>query len=418
MRLRGRELILGVSLLLTASILSGQMNYRKGYIVTLKNDTINGLIRDYGYNTSSRLCTFRPDRHSDAQKFGPGQILGYGVEDYKRYTSMEWISTQGYSNLFAEVILEGDLSLYHHWRYKDLAYAIRKENDEVTPLQIVEFNLRRKSDMGQYAYGEKVEGVIPVYRDSLKSIFMDDQKIQDQVGRVEYRVKPIMEITRAYLENNCGKEECITYEKNLRIARDRFGIYGGFQVSQFSHYWSLVESDPTFSYPVVFFYQIPLSYFSDRFSFQLEVLYRYLYYDPLHNLEDNPTYNFAETHILGIPLMFNYRLSVQRFSPVIGIGKELGFVVASDVEFEYVNDLGETIFDNYKIHQINKGGWFLDVGADYELSQGLSLFAKVRVQRYWNKIIYDGVESNIGFNVADGEQIRTDALALYLGIRF
>lgn len=415
----------GLALLMMAGMAAGQMNYREGYVVSLKGDTVRGLVRDYGYNTSSRLCTFKPDRGAPPVKYGPAQILGYGMDGHRRYRSMEWVHTKGYSQLFAEVILEGKMDLYHHWRFKDLAYAIRKPDDEITQLQIVEFNLRRKSEMGQYTYGDKVEGFIPVYRDTLRSLFSEDKNIQKQVDRVEYRMKPIKEITKAYIEDNCDGETCITYEKNLRVARDRFGLFAGVQMSQFTHPSRLVESDPEVSIPVGLFYQIPLSYFSDRLSLQFEAMYRQVSYDPLYNLNNtppfginNPTYNYVDMHVVGIPILLNYRLSVQRFSPTIGLGRELGFVVASDVEIQYVNDLGETIFDYYKVHEINKGGWFLDVGMDYALRDGLSLFAKLRIQRYWNKIIYDSVESNIGFNVADGESIRTDAIALFAGIRF
>jgi len=269
-----------------------------------------------------------------------------------------------------------------------------------------------------------VEGFIPVYRDTLRSVFKDDPGILKQVDRVEYRMKPIKEITRKYLEEKCGDEVgCITYEKDLKVARDRFGVMGGVQLSQFSQSSTLGVSDPEYAYPMGLFYQIPLSYLSDRFSLQFEAMYRHLYYDPLYitippYTINNPEYNYVDMHILGIPIMLNYRLSVQRFSPTIGLGRELGFVLNSDVEIQYVDDLGETITDNYKIHGINKGGWFLDVGMDYDLRSGLSLFAKVRIQRYWNKIVYDNVESNIGFNVADGESVRTDAISLITGIRF
>jgi len=98
---------LGIVLLITAGPANGQMNYRQGYIVHHDGDTVRGLIRDYGYRTSSELCTFKSARDAAPVNYGPNQIRGYGMDGIRRYESMEWVHTKGYSQLFAEIILEG-----------------------------------------------------------------------------------------------------------------------------------------------------------------------------------------------------------------------------------------------------------------------------------------------------------------------
>lgn len=395
----------------------GQMNYRPGRIITMKNDTIDGLIRDYGVLQSSRVCMFKENKKDRAVAYLPGDLKAYEINGYKHYASMSWIKDSGYALLFAEVLIQGEVNLYHNWKNKSLAYYLEKEAGNPTGLQNVEFNLRRKSD-GFYAYGDQVQGFLPIYRDSLRSVFQDSESTYNKVEQVEYRMKPIMDITKSYLEETCEGEECITYEKDLRRTRDRFGVFAGVQMSQMFYSKSMVESDITASYPVGIFYQIPLSVINERISLQVELLYRYLNYDPLYNLPFNHTDRTLKTHVLGIPLLFSYRMSVRRFSPTLGIGNEMGFNVDSDVRYNYIDDEGEAVEDQYFVHSINKGGWFLDVGVDYALSPGVSMFAKARIQSYRNKIIDNKVENNVTFKVAEGEEYFSYAAALYVGLRF
>ncbi|MFH0756220.1 MAG: hypothetical protein V2B15_02900 [Bacteroidota bacterium] len=408
-----------VLLMALATGVFGQMNYRKGRIITLNNDTIEGLVRDIGMLQSSKECLFKENRKAKPLAYLPGDLMGYELSGYKHYASKEWIRDGGYSRLFAEVLIRGDLSLYHNWRNKSLAYYLENDSGIQTGLQNVEFNLRRRSENGYYAtYGDQVQGFIPVYRDSLRSVFRDSENTYSQVEQVEYRMKPIMEITKSYLGETCEGEECITYEKNLRLTRDRFGIFAGVQLTQMFYSKSMVESLITPSYPVGIFYQIPLSLVSERISFQAEVLYRHLNYDPLCNLPIGHTERTLQTDVVGIPLLFHYRMSVHRFSPTLGLGNELGFVLGSDVRYNYIDEEGEPVEDRYFVHSINKGGWFLDVGLDFDLSRDISLFTKLRIQSYRSKIIDNKVENNVTFKVAEGEEYFTYAAALYVGLKF
>jgi hypothetical protein len=333
---------------------------------------------------------------------------------------MEWVSTVGYEDIFAEVLIEGDMGLYHHWKHKNLAYAMRKKDGEFTQLQNVEVNMRRKSQQGEFAnVGNKVEAFIPIYRDTLRAVFSDQEEVAAAVSRVEYRAGPIMGITRDYLEADCEEGDCITFMKDRRLTRDRFGIIGGAQLSHLFHEYDYVGTDPTFSFPVGLFYHIPLSYFNDRLGLQFEILYRKVRYEPVENLSNYETFNYIETHTLGIPLLLQYRLSVNPFSPVIGFGKEMGFNLTSDAEYQYFDfNLGEIREDPHHIHTINKGGWFLDAGMEYDVNPALSVFAKVRLQRFRNKLIRDGAENNVTYGVAEGEQVYTNAVMILVGLSF
>jgi hypothetical protein len=76
-----------LTLLLSLSSLSGfsQTDFRPGYYISLKNDTVYGLIDYRGEIRDSKVCTFRKDENSEPVKFEPKDIKAY------RYTEASFI---------------------------------------------------------------------------------------------------------------------------------------------------------------------------------------------------------------------------------------------------------------------------------------------------------------------------------------
>lgn len=400
-----------------------QMNYRPGIIVTTEGDTLEGWIRDQGTLKNLKSCKFKSERSGKPRIYFPPELRAYQATGYKHFQSMEWQVDSGYQQTFAEVLIEGKMELYQNWRTKNLAYVLRKENGDLMALQNEEFTYRKEGEGGSdyYAYGEKYEGFIKFYRDSMMTAFADQPTVVARVDGTEYRSKSLQATTRAYLVSKYGAEKGLSYEKNHRLTRDRFGFYVGAQTSKLFYLNTPVESDWVLSYPVGMFYAIPLSYFSERLYFQVEANYRYLNYDPLLMLPRPHTYRFIQSHVVGIPLLLHYRLSVKPFAPTLGAGKELGFNVDSYSEYHYIDEDspdGDIIIDEYSVHRVNKGGWFAEIGFDWEQGNSMALFAKVRVQRYRNKIIPDGVENNVTFKVAEGDESWSNAFMLLVGLRF
>ncbi len=65
-------LLFGLSLTTNA-----QSNYKKGYVITNKNDTIRGFIDFRTDKMNSSLCKFKRSENDYEQKFHPGEINVY-----------------------------------------------------------------------------------------------------------------------------------------------------------------------------------------------------------------------------------------------------------------------------------------------------------------------------------------------------
>jgi hypothetical protein len=144
-------------------------------------------------------------------------------------------------------------------------------------------------------------------------------------------------------------------------------------------------------------------------------------YDELYNIPNETIYSKLKWDVVGVPLSIQYRYSVKKVSPTIGFGKEFGFVVNSDIvaitEGKFPED-EPIITSNEFIYKYQKGGWFLDLGCDFELNSRLSLFSNIRIQHYRNKVIADQYEDNFTFKVAEGTAFDTYSAALHIGVRF
>jgi len=73
-------------LIFTFSIqISGQFNFKKGFVITLQNDTLSGFINDAGSIKNASVCLFKPDKRSKAIKYLPEDIRAYTILGDKYY---------------------------------------------------------------------------------------------------------------------------------------------------------------------------------------------------------------------------------------------------------------------------------------------------------------------------------------------
>ena len=66
-----------------------QKDFRAGYIVTLQQDTLKGLVNYKGDVKSAVECTFKSNASAEEQTFKPEALKGYGFTDNKKYETKE-----------------------------------------------------------------------------------------------------------------------------------------------------------------------------------------------------------------------------------------------------------------------------------------------------------------------------------------
>ncbi len=399
----------------------GQANFREGRVITIEGDTLTGLIKDGFTPRNSRLCLFKESRKDKLVRYHPDDLRSFKIGEDKYYAA-KVVSVKGKpERVFTQVLLEGDINLYHQRTDKEYSYYLEKEEGSLIGLVNRDREYERESNWFSRGYSTYEEAKIPEFRDTLYNLFEDSKAVQQQVYKVRYNHKSFMDITKSYVKETCPGAECISYESELSRNRERFGAFTGLNLSKVYFEDGGAESNVHATMPFGIFYHIPLSFIHDRLSFQNEVLFRRLQYDQLYNAPNETIYTKLKWDVIGIPFLLQYRISVKPFSPTIGFGKELGIVVNSDIvaltEGKEVYE-DPVITSNEYIYRLQKGGWFIDLGMDYYVNRKLSLFSNIRIQHYQNKVISYHYEDQFTFKVADGTALETFSAALHVGVRF
>lgn len=394
--------IIVLMVLLPLSNTRGQWNYREGWVITPEQDTLHGLIKDCGSNRNTKVCLFKEGKRSKTVKYTPGDIQSYQITGEKYYMASEFFQDQILGRHFAEVLLEGSVSLYHFKKNKNVAYYVEKEKGILVGLINEHFQLGRETvdPASYYAYSTYYDVKFPFYRDTLSVMFSDSKRIQNLINGIDYKASSLTSVTTAYINETCQGDGCITFEKDLGRIRNRFGVFSGVQYTQSIAIDGSDRYDFNLTPPVGILNNIPVPAINDRFSFQIELIYRNLTTKQVTDEFGVQSPVKEMTHQLGIPLSIQYRLTWRRWSPTIGAGKEVGFYSSE----------GETGDLN-----ISKKCWFADTGAEFEIDRNLSLFAKIRVQSQTHNSIRH-IGSNIDQELDPG--YKSYFAALHLGVKF
>jgi hypothetical protein len=403
-------------LLLVSSNNYAQYQYKKGVLINSKNEEQPGLILDRGDYLNSKVCIFKTDRRSPPISYSAKEISGYRFESGNQFRAGRF-SVKGLTKpLFAEVLVQGKISLLHSWGNKEMSYFIRKENGKLVGLM----NKENQNKLLVSSAGEQARfpRFISLYRDSLSSIFSDDSLIRNELEKVGYNRKDLIEITRQYLYETCKVENCVSYEKDLEPYHIRFGILSGFRLTKIAWYETKegshpIESTNLTSIPAGIFLNAPLNFFLSNLSLQAEIMSARIESNTGDVMVDNSNFIFESTYI-GVPVSLRYRFLQNKLSPTIFFGKETSFVLKSSVE-----TLNE---ESSWLHRTQKGGWLFGLGMDYKINNKLALFSDLRFQSYQNLVVDVRTGDNWLFNSYKSKNnftlLTSYSAALFVGFRF
>ncbi len=139
-----RSLLAGLMLLgcCLLSVSLAAQDYRRGYIIKNNNDSIRGLVRYKAGNNEFR-CDFKQSKTSDRASFTPGELLGYGFVDGRRYVSVTLPGpTDANQKVFVRVLSEGPLTLYRYGK----TFFVKK--DELTELPVPQGKIVEHQETG------------------------------------------------------------------------------------------------------------------------------------------------------------------------------------------------------------------------------------------------------------------------------
>lgn len=111
-----KQLLISFSVLWVSYSVFAQDNYNKGYIITLKQDTVQGLINLRTDKINAACCMFKSDMDASPVIYYPGDIQEYHfVNDGKLYVSRSVELSHGSTvQLFLECLFQGMKNLYYY----------------------------------------------------------------------------------------------------------------------------------------------------------------------------------------------------------------------------------------------------------------------------------------------------------------
>lgn len=226
-------------LISNAFILRAQEDYRSGFLITNKFDTIRGLI-DYNSNKNYSI-KFKLNNSDNITEYKPFEIYGfrfindkyyistvvtiqksyirkeqitYNINDpmAPRYIEKAWYDDYGHKNdsVFLEFLIDGKIKIFY---YKDVTgldhYFAKKDNDSLLDLTQDVINIYENGVLFSNAKSES-------YKGKLLSIMQDCPQLQNEINRTKLDHKSLIKLSKEYHNYVCKDNNCIVYERAVK----------------------------------------------------------------------------------------------------------------------------------------------------------------------------------------------------------
>ncbi|MCU0459248.1 MAG: hypothetical protein MUE37_09215 [Bacteroidales bacterium] len=325
-----------VFLCITIPVLSGQANFKKGYIITVEGDTLHGLVDLRGDRYNSANCTFTEGPVAEAVTFEPGSLLGYGFEDGRRYLSKSVDSESGYQLFFMEVLLDGILDLfYYRSADNDSYYFVETAKGEFLGLTEKQ---RMVSDP------ELGKGIIRTkyYVGTLRYAMSDAPELSPDIERLSLKQNELVKLIQRYHEIVCTGEPCIKFIKSYQAVRLRFAPFVNWQAEflkiKGQTMFAGLDYSPTYYPSAGFSMEISNPGINERLSVSTDISLGRRYFYGFGITEYNTTKNYLEAHlnhtVLKGVIRMTYAWPSGRFRPLFSGGFSLQKNIVSDQRME------------------------------------------------------------------------------------
>jgi len=233
---------------LTPLFSSAQSNYRPGYVVTLKGDTLNGFINYKDWDKNPKIIAFKPSLQADKTEYSGKDITAFtltGYEKYKRFNVLisqddvdhskmvQWLdTTRKLDTVFLRMITTGkNLTLY---AYKDKIkprYFISEKG--ATPVEL-EYHIYIDT---VYSTVTHVKNTYKIQLQKLTATYRPhDQKLVDEIQLNAYNEEALSDIV--YKLNGSPESQKAVLTRNAPV------FFAGISGSRFSSSFK-VGSDET-----------------------------------------------------------------------------------------------------------------------------------------------------------------------------
>ena len=192
--------------------LSAQVNPQKGYIITNEGDTIHGTIDYRSDARNARECSFMAEGQAQYTALTPADIRGYRFADNGIYYVTRTFPVDGQQKtFFAEYLLQGGVSLYHHKENDTDYYYFVGEDGRVGTV---------KSDGLLKASPKEADRAKREALREASQIFAKSSKAQSELWRGEITAENLTKVTRDYDMEYCTSAgDCVQFRYDSKKSR-------------------------------------------------------------------------------------------------------------------------------------------------------------------------------------------------------
>jgi hypothetical protein len=207
----------------------GQTDFRKGYLIDNKSDTIPGLIDYRGDWKNMEECVYKKDAQSKAITYNARQIKGYRFVKEGRFFVSKYIKTESVNDtVFLEYLVNGITDLYFYQNSQPYAaYFIASSKGEM-------LELYKSSDKKV-----EIDGVMYLKNDNryygaLNYALGDCAELRSEFETTELNHKSLISLVKRYHDYKCTDQSCIVYTKNSQPLMFKISPVAGYAVSSLS----------------------------------------------------------------------------------------------------------------------------------------------------------------------------------------
>jgi hypothetical protein len=325
-------------------------NFKEGYIISLKGDTIKGFLLEQIGRNASKQCVFKPNANSESKMYKPDEIAGYRYLNGKYYISKEVsIDSTTKKVVFLEFLIKGMVNVYYNVDNEEHYYIEKYPNDllELTEKQTTYYN-------GGHNYISQSK-----YKGKLIFELNDCPGINKEIQNTRLTHKSLIKLTKDYHEKVCKSANCIIYESRNNSTKVKFGILIGFSQNKYN-FDNLLISNFNNSFQIGAGIKVSNFLFSNKhFSLNANFLFEkdsrtYLlnvqdfssYYSLVHNNTINYLGDFKKNGVqadlsiidLKIPISLNYNFNIaQKTIYNIGVGISNKRILSQKIDYQLMD---------------------------------------------------------------------------------
>jgi Outer membrane protein beta-barrel domain len=362
-----------------------QENYVKGFIISVKGDTIKGLINYKDWEKNPDKIVFKNLNSEVSKIVKPSDIQAFGVEanNYESAVVQMEISSINTNELtqskdlvfetdtvFLETVVRGKKSLYALRNGKVRPQFYIKNNDAYELLIYKKY----LADVG----GQKLTKENLTYQSQVLMYLDEMNSIQSKLKSVSYSIYSLQDLFLQYYKES--KTELVDTKKTEKVEVN-FGVLAGvsFNNIKFSSYNSPEFTNGTFSKSTSptagVFLELVFPKNQKRWSIENEIIYSSFktegksitdYIDENRFKAYDVKFDYAYLKLIN---MLRYKILLGRINIFANVGVTNGFAIKADKNIQkrtktFVSDITET--DNtFKIDSKQEQGLILGLGAKY-----------------------------------------------------